>query len=302
MDGFIGFKVLDLDDLYTFQRSIKGPYLGVVYAIEYGDKIKIGCSKTPYSRIRSLKKWADGYGGISFGKVCVSTPHTNYREMESFFHKLFSRKRVQDTELFSITLNQFLNKASQYAHQFKDDSGQFEMRAFDACEALKSSFSGGSGEDQTPIKIILENPWRVVELYKDKIQKCEACIEILEDMCDAHPLDREKPDDYMTEVKRKEKLANDIIHSTNTISMHTLAAILFQNGTNVSQESLFDWMVENGFVNIKADGTFSLTEKSTKLDLLRIEPEEELPCITGKGQFYFVMLLLRNQEVDLSGC
>lgn len=300
MEKFFGFKELCPEELREFQRSIESPYLGVVYAVEYGDKLKIGCSQKPYSRIRSLKKWAEGYGGISFGRVCVSAPHTNYREMEKFFHKLFSPKRVKDTELFSITLNQFLKEAYQYVCQFKDDSEQFEMRASRIYDAIKSSFSEDKKEED-PITIILENPWRFVELYRDKIKKCEECIGILENVCENQKLEWGKLNDYMkSEVKRREKLADDIIHSTNTISMHTLAIILYQNGMQMSQESLFDWMVENCFAGMSEDGTVFLTEKSEKLGLLRIEPGEELPCITGKGQFYFVMLLLRGQEVDLS--
>lgn len=57
------------------ESGLKDTYLGVVYAVEYGDKLKIGYSTKPYTRIMVLKRNAEKYGNMAWG-VFASAVHT----------------------------------------------------------------------------------------------------------------------------------------------------------------------------------------------------------------------------------
>lgn len=75
---------------------------GYFYLLEYGNRIKIGCSKNPYKRYCTLKREAEAYGNSKLGRIAISSPHTNYSQNEVLLHKVFSEKRVTGTELFNL--------------------------------------------------------------------------------------------------------------------------------------------------------------------------------------------------------
>lgn len=77
-------------------------YMGVVYALKYGNMIKIGSSKHPYKRFISLKSQAEKYGNVKVGDIAISGLHTNFRENEKVTHHKFQKFRREGTELFDI--------------------------------------------------------------------------------------------------------------------------------------------------------------------------------------------------------
>lgn len=46
----------ECDELRQLEISFKGTYLGVIYAVEFGDMLKIGHTIRPYTRMRQLEK------------------------------------------------------------------------------------------------------------------------------------------------------------------------------------------------------------------------------------------------------
>ena len=82
-------------------------YFGVVYAVEYGEFIKIGVSTYPAQRFKALATVGRNYADKALGRALVSQPHTNYLENERYLHNLFSKKRIGNGELFGITLEEF---------------------------------------------------------------------------------------------------------------------------------------------------------------------------------------------------
>lgn len=90
-------------------------YMGVVYALKYGNMIKIGSSKHPYKRFISLKSQAEKYGNVKVGDIAISGLHTNFRENEKVTHHKFQKFRREGTELFNIdfeTAKKYLNSLS----------------------------------------------------------------------------------------------------------------------------------------------------------------------------------------------
>lgn len=87
-------------------------YMGVVYALKYGNMVKIGSSKHPYKRFIALKSQAEKYGNIKVGDIAISGLHTNFRENEKVAHCKFQKFRREGTELFYIdfeTVKDYLN-------------------------------------------------------------------------------------------------------------------------------------------------------------------------------------------------
>lgn len=82
---------------------------GIVYAIEYGNKIKIGHSINPKRRLQNLKHQAEKYSGVKSNNYALSCVMTNYTDVECYLHRYFSDVRVRGTELFNISLEKFLN-------------------------------------------------------------------------------------------------------------------------------------------------------------------------------------------------
>lgn len=94
--------------------------------------------------------------------------------------------------------------------------------------------------------------------------------------------------------------------SKTSILIGELAKMLKQNGINIGQNRLFEWMRENGYL-IKRKGTdYNMpTQRSMEMGLFEIKETtvvhadghthiNKTPKVTGKGQAYFVTLFLKE--------
>lgn len=81
---------------------------GIVYAIEFGDNIKIGSTKNLNKRYKQLCSNANYYNDIKIGNCYYTIHHEKYRDTEQLLHKLFSNKRKPNTELFNMTTSYLL--------------------------------------------------------------------------------------------------------------------------------------------------------------------------------------------------
>lgn len=93
------FKATELSSMPKGQDSLTG----YVYAVEFGNLVKIGSTKSPRQRIGSLKTAAK-YAGVELGKGLLTIPHQNYLENEKAIHRK-TPGRVDGTELFNTTLS-----------------------------------------------------------------------------------------------------------------------------------------------------------------------------------------------------
>ena len=142
MNELMIFQNPEFGEIRTIESSLKDTYLGVVYAIEYGDKLKIGYSTKPYTRIMVLKRNAEKYGNMVLGRVCISSPHTNYREIESFLHGRFADSRNEGTELFDVKFDDFVKIFRSEKINFKDETEAIERRAQAVFNGLKGFIMG----------------------------------------------------------------------------------------------------------------------------------------------------------------
>lgn len=86
-----------------------------------------------------------------------------------------------------------------------------------------------------------------------------------------------------------------------------LAKVLKQNGINIGQNRLFEWLRQNGYLCTKGESRNQPTQTSMNLKLFEMKkrtinnPDGTIrvtltPMVTAKGQIYFVNKFLSNKE------
>ena len=111
-------------------------------------------------------------------------------------------------------------------------------------------------------------------------------------------------------MKPKEIFADAVSASDQTILIGDLAKLIKQNGHDMGQKRMFEWLRNNGYL-IKRQGADynSPTQRAMELGLFRIKETavthsdghvtvSKTVKVTGKGQTYFVNKLLTKEEVS----
>ncbi|MBF0229174.1 MAG: phage antirepressor KilAC domain-containing protein [Desulfamplus sp.] len=107
--------------------------------------------------------------------------------------------------------------------------------------------------------------------------------------------------------KPKVLFADSVSASHSDILIGELAKLIKQNGYDIGQNRLFDWLRENGYLMKGGSSKNMPTQKSMELELIIIKettinnPDGSIrvtktPKITGKGQVYFVNKFLGKKE------
>lgn len=110
-------------------------------------------------------------------------------------------------------------------------------------------------------------------------------------------------------MKPKEIFADAVTGSGHSILVGELAKILKQNGIDIGEKRLFEWMRNNGYL-IKRKGTdYNMpTQKSMELGLFEIKETvivhstglttvSKTTKVSGKGQQYFINKFLQAKEI-----
>lgn len=110
------------------------------------------------------------------------------------------------------------------------------------------------------------------------------------------------------EDKPKVIFADAVAASEKTILIGELAKIIKQNGVDMGERRLFDWLRNNGYL-IKRKGTDynAPTQKSMELELFTVKETaishsdghvtvNKTTKVTGKGQQYFINKFLKKEE------
>ncbi|MDK7284443.1 phage antirepressor KilAC domain-containing protein [Staphylococcus pettenkoferi] len=100
--------------------------------------------------------------------------------------------------------------------------------------------------------------------------------------------------------KPKVLFADSVVGSQSSILIGELAKLLKQNGVNIGQNRLFEWMRENGYLIKQKGENYNLpTQRSADLEIMDIKKRTinnpdgssqitRTTKITGKGQQYFI--------------
>lgn len=106
--------------------------------------------------------------------------------------------------------------------------------------------------------------------------------------------------------KPKVLFADALTTSTSSILVGELAKLLKQNGVEIGQNKLFDWLRDNGYLIKKRGELYNLpTQRSMELGLMDIKKRvindangssriTRTTKVTGKGQQYFINKFLKD--------
>ena len=120
----------------------------------------------------------------------------------------------------------------------------------------------------------------------------------------------EEKDKQIETMKPKALFADAVSASKKSILVGELAKLLSQNGINIGQNRLFDWMRKNGYlVKDPKRSDYNLpTQRSMEMGLFEIKETtiqhsdhvsiNRTPKVTGKGQVYFVNLFLKSEKQE----
>lgn len=120
----------------------------------------------------------------------------------------------------------------------------------------------------------------------------------------------EKKDKQIETMKPKVLFADTVSASKKSILVGELAKLLSQNGINIGQNRLFDWMRKNGYlIKDPKRSDYNLpTQRSMEKGLFEIKETtiqhsdhvsiNRTPKVTGKGQVYFVNLFLKSEKQE----
>lgn len=115
-------------------------------------------------------------------------------------------------------------------------------------------------------------------------------------------------DKQIERMKPKEIFADAVSASHTSILVGDMAKLLKQNGVNIGQKRLFEWLRENGYLIKRKGSDWNMpTQKSMEMGLFDIKestvnnPDGSVRInrttkVTGKGQQYFINKFLIKQE------
>lgn len=113
----------------------------------------------------------------------------------------------------------------------------------------------------------------------------------------------------ITEYKPKVLFAEAVETSHTSILIGDLAKLIKQNGVDMGQRRLFDWLRENGYLIKSGNSKNMPTQKSMDMKLFEVKERTinnpdgsvritKTPKVTGKGQTYFINKFLGNMGED----
>lgn len=205
--------------------------------------------------------------------------HVSYEELKGYQNgdlKKFSHYGtifINESGLYSLILSSKLPTAKKFKHWVTS-------------EVLPSVRKHGgyiAGQEDMADEELLA---RAVMLAQSKIEEKNRLIS--------------EQQERIQQMRPKEIFANAVAASKATILVGELAKVLKQNGINVGQNRLFEWMRENGYL-IRRQGTdYNMpTQRSMEMGLFEIKETavthsdghttvSKTPKVTGRGQEYFI--------------
>lgn len=108
----------------------------------------------------------------------------------------------------------------------------------------------------------------------------------------------------IAEMKPKALFADSVTASNTSILIGELAKLIRQNGVDMGEKRLFEWMRNNGFLVRRKGTDYNMpTQRSMEMGLFQIKETtvnhasgyttvNKTPKVTGKGQQYFINIFL----------
>lgn len=120
----------------------------------------------------------------------------------------------------------------------------------------------------------------------------------------------QQQEEKIEEMKPKAIFADAVSASETSILIGDLAKLLRQNGVEIGQKRLFEWLRNNGYLIKRKGSDWNMpTQRSMEMGLFEIKETHHIdgngcnitkrtPKTTGKGQVYFTNKFLGESEVQ----
>ncbi len=138
------FEQIDIPAIREYEMS-KKEYDGYVYAVEAGEKVKIGSTTAPAQRIRALSTMFSNYAMEKIGRIAISRPHMNFRQNEIILHSVFESNRIKSGEMFSISFDDAVSEMRNLLFDTSDKERELmAKRDHETIEMFKRMMFGDS--------------------------------------------------------------------------------------------------------------------------------------------------------------
>lgn len=185
---------------------------------------------------------------------------------------------INESGLFSLTLSSKLPKAK-------------EFKRWITKEVIPSIRKHGGYLTPAKIEEVLSNPDTIIKLATELKQERAKRIE------HEQKIEADKP---------KVLFAEAVETAKSSILVGELAKLIKQNGIDIGQQRLFNFMRENGYLIKQKGSAYNMpTQKSMNLGLFEIKERTinhsdhveivKTPKVTGKGQIYFINMFAKSK-------
>lgn len=184
---------------------------------------------------------------------------------------------INESGLYSLALSSKLPKAK-------------EFKRWITKEVIPSIRKHGGYLTPAKIEEVLSNPDTIIKLATELKQERAKRIE------HEQKIEADKP---------KVLFAEAVETAKSSILVGELAKLIKQNGIDIGQQRLFNFMRENGYLIKQKGSAYNMpTQKSMNLGLFEIKERTinhsdhveivKTPKVTGKGQIYFINLFAKK--------
>lgn len=233
------------------------------------------------------------------------------RELEISNSRMVS-ERLESDELMSAKLTSggqrremtIINESGLYTVILRSDKPQAKpFRKWVTSEVLPSIRKHGAYMTEQTLERALTSPDFLIELAtqlkteQEQRRRLETTV-----AAQNKQMEQDKP---------KVLFADSVAASSSSILIGELAKLIKQNGVDMGQRRLFAWMRENGYLIKRCGSEYNLpTQRSMERGLMEIKETSVIhsgyttisktPKVTGKGQVYFINLLVgqRTETLD----
>ena|SRR5690625_5075853 len=209
-------------------------------------------------------------------------------------HVATVRKRLEDDVVSNYPIKDRLGRTQQATFVNEDglydvilDSRKPEAKKFRkwiTSEVIPSIRKHGAYMTPEKIEEVLLSPDTLIKLATNLKEEQEK---------------RKQAERLIEEQKPKVLFADAVETSRSSVLVGELAKLIKQNGYNIGQNRLFEWLRNNGYLMKRGQSRNLPTQKSMDLELFEVKkrtinnPDGSIrttstPMVTGKGQVYFI--------------
>lgn len=246
-------------------QIFKSEHFGEVRVTEIDNKPMFAASDV--AKALGYSRPADAVTAHCKGVAILPTPSTN----QFGAVVMQDMKYITESDVYRLVMRSKLPQAEQFQDWLCDD-------------VLPSIRKHGAYATPDTVEKMIANPDFAIQLLQTLKEERMKRIAIEAEREAARP---------------KELFADAVATSDRSCLVAELAKILQQNGVNIGQNRLFDWLRKNGYLCSKGEYYNQPTQRAMEMGLFKVnktainKPDGSVlvSCttkVTGKGQVYFV--------------